>query len=189
LGSLRITCGTQTTTRSILYLKYTWARELVPKFKLSGNKALLDVGCDDGKVTAILAKCLPKGYVVGVDSSEDMINSARRTFSLEAYPNLSFQRMNAAALTFQARFDRVFSNAVLHWILDHKSVLQCVQRSMKSGGRLLFQMGGKGNAQEILAILDGLFREEPWMNSLRASVFPIVFTRPKSTWFCYMKRN
>jgi trans-aconitate 2-methyltransferase len=159
--------------------QYTWARELIPKLKLSGNEALLDIGCGDGKVTAILAKCLPKGCVVGVDSSEDMINLARCTFPLDVCPNLSFQRMDAAALTFQARFARVFPNAALHWVLDHKSVLQGVQRSMKSGGKLLFQMGGKGNAQEIFSILDGLFLEEPWMKFFASFSFPYGFYTPE----------
>ncbi len=121
--------------------QYEWAKELIPKLKLSGNEALLDIGCGDGKITVAVTKCLPRGYVVGIDNSEDMITLARRTFRQEAYPNLSFQRMDARALTFQEKFDRVFSNAALHWIIDQQSVLHGVQRSLKSGGGLLFQMG------------------------------------------------
>jgi trans-aconitate 2-methyltransferase len=169
--------------------QYKWAQELIPKLKLSGNEALLDIGCGDGKVTATLAKHVPNGCVVGVDSSEDMIALARFTFPQEAYPNLSFQQMDARALTFQARFDRVFSNAALHWIIDHKSVLHGVQRSLKGGGRLLFQMGGKGNAQEILSILDGLFREEPWMKFFESFSFPYGFYAPEEyrVWLCEAK--
>ena len=39
--------------------QYKWAKELIPKLKLMGSEALLDIGCGDGKVTATLAKCLP----------------------------------------------------------------------------------------------------------------------------------
>ena len=46
-----------------------------------------------------------------------------------------------------------FSNAALHWIVDQKAVLAGVQRSLKSGGRLLFQMAGKGNAKDVLNII------------------------------------
>jgi trans-aconitate 2-methyltransferase len=159
--------------------QYTWAKELIPKLKLTGNEALLDIGCGDGKVTAALAKCLPKGYVIGVDASEDMINLARHTFPQEAYPNLSFQRMDARSLTFNGIFDRVFSNATLHWIIDHKPVLHGVQRSLKSGGRLLFQMGGKGNAQEVLSILDVLLKEEPWVKFFSGFSFPYGFYTPE----------
>jgi trans-aconitate 2-methyltransferase len=159
--------------------QYEWARELIPKLQLSGNEALLDIGCGDGKITAVLAKSLPRGCVVGVDSSEDMVALARRTFPQDNYPNLSFQKMDARVLTFQEKFDRVFSNAALHWIIDHKSVLHGVQLSLKSGGRLLFQMGGKGNAHDILELLNYMLREEPWQKFFSDFSFPYGFYEPE----------
>jgi trans-aconitate 2-methyltransferase len=159
--------------------QYKWAKELIPKLTLSGSEALLDIGCGDGKITAVLAKSLPHGCVVGIDSSEDMVTLAQHTFPPDAYPNLSFQKMDARALTFQEKFDRVFSNAALHWIIDHKSVLHGVQRSLKSGGRLLFQMGGKGNAHDILAVLDEMFLEERWRKFFEDFSFPYGFYTPE----------
>ena len=94
--------------------QYEWAKALIPKLKLRGNEAVLDIGCGDGKITAALAKSLPGGCVVGVDNSKGMIALAQHTFSVDDYPNLSFQKMDARALTFQEKFDRVFSNAALH---------------------------------------------------------------------------
>ena len=136
--------------------QFQWAKELIPKLKLQGNEALLDIGCGDGKITAELARCLPDGWAVGVDSSEKMINLAQNTFPPKDYPNLTFQVMDARKLTFQSEFDMVFSNAALHWIVDQKAVLAGVQRSLKPGGRLLFQMAGKGNAKDIIGIIDEL---------------------------------
>ncbi|MCJ7793728.1 methyltransferase, partial [Candidatus Bathyarchaeota archaeon] len=49
--------------------QFQWAKELIPKLKLNGNESLLDIGCGDGKITAELAKCLPHGRAVGIDSS------------------------------------------------------------------------------------------------------------------------
>ena len=54
--------------------QFKWAKELIPKLKLQGNETLLDIGCGDEKITAELARCLPDGRAVGVDSSEKMIN-------------------------------------------------------------------------------------------------------------------
>jgi trans-aconitate 2-methyltransferase len=159
--------------------QYKWAEELIPKLKLSGNEALLDICCGDGKTTAVLAKSLLGGFVVGIDSSEDMVTLAKRTFPPDAYPNLSFQKMDARAMAFQEKFDRVFSNAALHWIKDQKSVLHDVQRSLKSGGRLLFQMGGKGNAHDILTVLDEMFMEERWRKFFEGFVFPYGFYTPE----------
>ncbi len=72
-----------------------WARELIVKLELIGNEALLDIGCGDGKVTAEIAKSLTNGTVVGVDSSRDMIDLARRQFPPAAHPNLVFAQQAA----------------------------------------------------------------------------------------------
>src|SRR5674476_141745 len=100
--------------------QYQWAKELIPKLKLKGNETLLDIGCGDGKITAELAKCLPNGRAVGIDSSAQMIKLTQNTFSSRDYPNLSFQVMDARKLIFQSEFDMIFSNAALHWIADQK---------------------------------------------------------------------
>jgi trans-aconitate 2-methyltransferase len=156
-----------------------WAKELIPKLKLTGNEALLDIGCGDGKITAQIASCLPNGYVVGVDSSEEMVKLARNKFPQTAFPNVSFQMMDARKLTFNEQFDRVFSNAALHWIIDHRPVLFGVRRSLKPGGRLLFQMGGKGNAQAILGLLDELMVEERWCQFFTGFTFHYGFYTPE----------
>ena len=155
--------------------QFQWAKELIPKLKLQGNEALLDVGCGDGKITAELAKCLPNGRAVGVDSSAQMINLAKSTFSNKDYPNLTFQVMDARKLTFNEEFDIIFSNAALHWIVDQKSVLEGVQRSLKPKGRLVVQMAGKGNAQDIITILNDLLTENPWKQFFDGFTFPYGF--------------
>ncbi len=156
-----------------------WAKELIPKLKLKGNEALLDIGCGDGKITAELSKCLPNGKAVGVDSSAQMIKLAQTTFPKKNYPNLSFQVMDARKLLFHEEFDVVFSNAALHWIIDQKTVLVDVQRSLKHGGRLLFQLAGKGNAQAVLCILDELLPKEQWKVFFEDFKFPYAFLGPE----------
>jgi trans-aconitate 2-methyltransferase len=158
--------------------QFQWAKELIPKLKLQGNEALLDIGCGDGKITAELSKCLPNGKAVGIDSSKEMVNLAKNTFPLKYFPNLSFQVIDARKLTFQSEFDVVFSNAALHWIVDQKDVLCGVQRSLKPCGRLLFQMAGKGNAKEILSIIDELVEAEPWSGFFSNMTFPYGFYDP-----------
>lgn len=151
--------------------QYAWAKELIPKLELKGNEALLDIGCGDGKITAELARYLPNGRAVGVDGSVEMIKLAKDAFPQKNYPNLTFQRMDARKLTFQNQFDRVFSNAALHWIVDQKPVLSGVQRSLKEGG--------KGNAQAVLGILDDLLVEAPWKALFNGFSFPYAFCGPE----------
>ena len=159
--------------------QYQWAKELIPKLKLQGNEALLDIGCGDGKITAELAKALPSGKVVGIDSSPEMINLARRSFPNEQYPNIAFKVIDARNIPFQEEFDIAFSNAALHWIPDQKAVLECVQRSLKPKGRILFQMAGKGNAQAVLSLFDKLLVSPQWRDYFEGFTFPYAFLNPQ----------
>ncbi len=87
--------------------------------------------------------------------------------------------MDARELCFQAEFDLAFSNVALHWIVDQSAVLAGVARSLKPGGRLLFQMAGKGNAQDILRIIDELSSTEPWKKYFGNMTFPYGFYDPQ----------
>lgn len=158
--------------------QFQWAKELIPKLPLQGKETLLDIGCGDGKITAELARYLPEGKVVGIDSNKEMIKLAKQNFTTKDYPNLSFHVIDARDLTFQAEFDGAFSNAALHWIVDQKSVLQGVKQSLKSGGLLLFQMAGNGNAKDILSIIEQLMPVEPWKQYFQGMAFPYGFFGP-----------
>jgi len=83
-------------------VQQTWARELIAQLHLRGDEHILDVGCGDGKVTAELARALPKGSVTGIDASPEMIRFARKTFSPGKHPNLEFQVMDAREISLAA---------------------------------------------------------------------------------------
>jgi trans-aconitate 2-methyltransferase len=155
--------------------QFNWAKELIPKLHLTGNESVLDVGCGDGKVTVEIAHALPKGKVVGVDSSPNMINLAKTNFPQERYPNLSFMHMDAQQLLFKEEFNCVFSNAALHWVKNHKPVLAGVYQSLKPGGRLLFQMGGKGSSQSVIDSLDKLKTTPKYQSYFSDFTFPYFF--------------
>ncbi len=155
--------------------QYAWAQELIPKLNLTGKETLLDIGCGDGKITAEIAKALPNGRVIGIDSSQDMINLAQTLFPINDNPNLSFKMMDARNFVFQEIFDRAFSNAALHWIPNQSAVLFCVEKCLKPGGKLLFQMAGKGNAKDILDVLDEMMQIEPWKQYFVGFKFPYGF--------------
>lgn len=148
-----------------------WARELIAKMGLEGNEAVLDIGCGDGKITAAIAALLPRGHIIGIDSSAEMIRLARQRHSGS---RIAFEHRDVRALADRERFDVVFSNAALHWVKDHLPVLRRVRRSLKTGGRLVFQMGGRGNAREVVAVLEDLSRGK-WAPFFRNFSFPYGF--------------
>ena len=152
-----------------------WARELIEKISLNGTENVLDLGCGDGKVTAEISKLVRKGSIIGIDNSAAMIKLATDRHSAAIYPNLSFKKMDAGNLKFDDLFDLIFSNAVLHWVKDHKSVIKGMFKSLKHGGRVLLQMGGKGNAAEIVEVLSELQTKKKWHTYFSGFDFPFYF--------------
>ncbi len=133
-----------------------WGRELIAILNLRGVEDILDLGCGDGKVTVEISQLVDNGSVVGVDNSTQMIALAKNKYSINEHPNLSFQVMDASELTFESCFDLVFSNAVLHWVKNHKPVIEGLYKSLKAGGKILLRMGGKGDAEGILSVMGEL---------------------------------
>ena len=152
-----------------------WARELIEKISLKGTENVLDLGCGDGKVTAEISKLVRKGSIIGIDNSAAMIKLATDRHSVAIYPNLSFKEMDAGNLKFDDRFDLIFSNAVLHWVKDQTPVIKGMFKSLKHGGRVLLQMGGKGNAAEIVDVLSELQNENKWHIYFNGFDFPFYF--------------
>jgi trans-aconitate 2-methyltransferase len=152
-----------------------WARELIVKLNLRGDEHMLDVGCGDGKITAEIAGYLGNGSITGVDNSAAMIELAGQNFPHDKYPNISFLLMDANELLYTEKFDIVFSNAVLHWIHEHKPVLNGMYRALVPGGRILLQMGGKGNARDIIKTMQLLQSGSDWQCYFQNFEFPYFF--------------
>jgi trans-aconitate 2-methyltransferase len=158
--------------------QHKWARELINKMELKGSETVLDMGCGDGKVTSELATHLKRGCILGIDSSIDMIELAGKTFPREDHPNLHFKLEDFQDINYNSVFDLIFSNAALHWIKGHADILKRIQKSLKPGGRLLIQMGGKGNAKKILDIADEMIVDEKWNKYFNGFSFPYGFYGP-----------
>ena len=151
-----------------------WARELIAKLGLKGTERILDIGSGDGKVSAELARQVPFGSVLGIDSSVGMVEFARRTFQ-NTVPNLTFAYIDAREMELADEFDVVFSNATLHWVKNHLPVLVGIRRALRPAGRVLLQMGGKGNVEGILAVLARMMEAESWRSFFRQFDFPYTF--------------
>ena len=127
---------------------YEKAKGLVELLAPRAGERILDLGCGTGALTAEIAGS--GAELLGVDRSEEMISQARRKF-----PALQFEALDARELRFDAEFDAVFSNAVLHWIPEAQQVIAGVARALKPGGRFVAEFGGKGNIQRLV---DGFHR-------------------------------
>lgn len=109
-----------------------WGARLIAELGLRGNEDILDLGCGDGVLTASLADAVPHGSVIGIDSSEGMIEVANG----QHRHNLTFRLLDIFESGYRYEFDIVFSNATLHWIKNHSKLLTIVRRALKDGGVL-----------------------------------------------------
>ena len=122
---------------------FEYGEDLIGLLDPQPGERILDLGCGSGQLTAKIAES--GADVTGLDRSAEMIAEARRNF-----PSLKFELGDAASFTVDAPFDAVFSNAVLHWVKDADGTAASVARALRSGGRFVLEMGGKGNTQAVM---------------------------------------
>ena len=110
------------------------------------GERVLDIGCGTGQLTSAIAEA--GSAVTGIDNDAGMIALARQNF-----PGVDFAVMDAREMTFDNEFDAVFANASLHWMRPPARVVSGISRALKPGGRLVAELGGKGNVQSIVAAI------------------------------------
>ena len=125
-----------------------WGTGLVDELRLNGDEAILDLGCGSGVLTRALAERVPRGRVVGVDSSRSMLEAA----SAHKTENMEFELLDINNIAFDAEFDVIFSNAALHWVADHEELLRRFYNALKPGGFLRAQFGADGNVSNFIEV-------------------------------------
>jgi len=96
---------------------------------------VVDLGCGDGRLTALLHDRLGARTTVGVDSSASMLDEAQQRVT----GHLHFVEGDLSVWDADD-VDVVFSNAALHWVGDHAAVLERWCRSLAPGGQLAVQV-------------------------------------------------
>ena len=87
---------------------------------LRGDETLMDAGCGTGRLTAELLQSLPRGRVVGVDLSVNMLAGARDYLASDFGGKFLLVAADLQDLPFEGVFDGIFSTAAFHWVLDHR---------------------------------------------------------------------
>lgn len=124
--------------------QFDWGMEVLERLSLNGDERAIDAGCGSGRVTAELAKRLPRGEILAVDGSEAMIAKARERLGARA----SYLVTDLLDLQVEEPADLIFSTATFHWIVDHERLFEGLRAALRPGGRLVAQCGGRGNVAE-----------------------------------------
>ena len=133
-----------------------WGGKLISELSLKGGEKILDLGCGDGTLTAELARLAPDGFVVGIDASKNMIETARKAHD---WDNVKFELMDINDIAFVDEFDVVFSNATLHWIKNHNKLLKNVFNSLKDNGVVRFNFAADGNCSCFFKVVKEVMAE------------------------------
>jgi trans-aconitate methyltransferase len=143
-------------------LQQTLADEHLAKVALRGSERVLDVGCGDGKITAAIARRVPRGSVIGVDPSKDMISFATAHFGPPGYANLQFEVADARRLPFSAEFDLVVSFNALHWVPEQEAALRSIREALRSDGRAILEFVPEGERKCLEDVIEEVRKTERW---------------------------
>ena len=153
----------------------TWAADVLGRLEGIGDDAtILDVGCGTGRVTELLLALVPRGRVLAVDASQDMVALARERLGDRA----EVWCQDALDLELDEAVDVVVSTATLHWVTDHDRLWARLAQALRPGGVLEAQCGGAGNIDRVRAVIDRVARDRApelvgWS--------PWVFATPQET--------
>ncbi|CAK7268405.1 hypothetical protein SEPCBS119000_003047 [Sporothrix epigloea] len=186
--------------------KYDNAAAFVPKLatKVVGwldvqkDDVILDIGCGDGVLDIQFGELLSKGTgrVHGVDNSPALIEASIESSKKAGLTNCTFEVCDCNDLVERpelqkGQFNKVFSNAAMHWILvntpKHEQFFRGVHNALQPDGLFVFEMGGLGNVTELVTgIMSGVARRigleaakkaNPWFFPDEAWVRDIMETR------------
>jgi trans-aconitate methyltransferase len=162
---------------------------------LRGDECVLDAGCGTGKLTRLLLQNVPRGRVVGLDVSRNMVLHAQQCLRPDFDDRLLFVAADLLSLPFLSCFDGIFSTASFHWVLNHAALFRNLFQVLKPGGWLHAQCGGGPNLDRLRDRVRTFSRTsefaqwlaafpEPWFfsdaetaaSSLRAAGFEHVHT-------------
>lgn len=116
--------------------------------KLAGAGRILDAGCGNGRVTALLASLAPKAEVVGVDLVD--LGPARR--NTRQFPNIALFNANLRKpLARLGAFDFIYCQEVLHHTGNAKAAFGNLCALLAPGGKIaIYVYRKKAPAREFM---------------------------------------
>jgi len=133
-----------------------WAAEVVARLGgVAQDATVLDVGCGTGRVTEALLGLVPRGRVLAMDASAEMVALARRRLGDRAVVWCE----DVLDLDLDERVDAIVSTATLHWVADHDRVWARLAGALRPGGVLEVQCGGEGNLAGVRGVVEAVARD------------------------------
>ena len=158
-------------------LQAAMAEEVLASLDLKGTERILDVGCGNGKTTAEIAARVPRGAVLGVDASADMIAFAAAHGAL--HPNLQFAVADARHLPYEHEFDLVVSFNALHWVPEQDQALGSIRSAVKPAGLAQLRLVPKGQRKSLEDVIDETRLSSRWSGYFQSFRDPYLHLTPE----------
>ena len=115
------------------YVKFEQERtrpvhDLVARIPNAEVLSAADIGCGPGNSTEVLRERYPEARIVGLDSSPDMIEAARKRL-----PDVAFEVADIREWRPKEPLDVILANAVLQWIPDHETLFPALIGQTRPG--------------------------------------------------------
>jgi trans-aconitate 2-methyltransferase len=152
----------------------SWGKKVLSRLHLRGDEVVLDAGCGSGRLTGELLESLPRGRVIAIDFSQNMLRSARE-YLTRFDPRVSLVACDLLHLPFERAFDGIVSTAAFHWVLDHDHLFANLYCCLVPGGWIEAQCGGGPNIQRLSQRADALAATPPFAAYFRDFSGPWLF--------------
>jgi trans-aconitate methyltransferase len=161
-------------------LQQAMAEEQLGLLTLDGTERILDVGCGDGKVTAEIAARVPRGSVLGVDPSRDMVAFASSHFGPPAHANLQFEVADVRRLPYRDEFDLAVSFNALHWVPEQGAALASIHAALRPGGRALLRLVPAGQRKCLEDVIEDVRQQARWADYFLGFQRPYAHFAPEA---------
>jgi len=116
------------------------SRDLARRIDLNSPRQVIDLGCGPGNSTAVCVARWPSSHILGVDSSQEMIEAARTSQPSRRFEVDDIGQWARRPEDPSAPIDVIFSSAALQWVSDHVDIFPRLLRKLAPGGVLAVQM-------------------------------------------------
>lgn len=138
--------------------------DLTSRIGADSPRRVVDLGCGPGNLTATLADRWPGSVIEALDSSQEMVESARER-------GVDAQVGDVRSWQPKPDTDVVVSNATLQWVPEHRELLGRWAKELSPDSWIAVQMPGSFNSPSHEAIRT-VARRAPFANQLRDMPFP-----------------
>lgn len=128
----------------------------------------VDLGCGPGELTALAARQLEVGRMVGIDNAPAMLATAAEHES----DRVRFELGDIATWTSHRDHDLVLAAASLQWVPDHAAVLTRWTDAMAPGGSLAVQVPANSHAATH-TVAAAVAAREPYLSAFGPAGPPI----------------